>query len=82
GVYVAGHMIWSFPLLARRLGEGWGSRAVLAVYHVVVGFFTMAPLYRDLGGEDLTTREALDRQRRLVNRLVEALLPSASGRRG
>lgn len=35
GVYVAGHLIWSLPMLAERLGEGWGSRLVMAAYHVL-----------------------------------------------
>lgn len=35
GLYVAGHLVWSFPLLAGRLGPGWGARAVMAVYYVL-----------------------------------------------
>jgi ABC-type transport system involved in multi-copper enzyme maturation permease subunit len=33
GVYVAGHLVWSFPLLASRLGPGWSARVVMAVYY-------------------------------------------------
>jgi len=32
---VAGHLVWSFPLLAGRLGPGWGTRLVMAVYYVL-----------------------------------------------
>lgn len=35
GLYVAGHLVWSFPLLAERLGAGWGQRLVMAVYYVL-----------------------------------------------
>lgn len=47
---------------------------VLAFYNIVVGYFTIAPLYKDLAGEDLLTREALDRQTRLLGQLVDTLL--------
>ena len=35
GIYVAGHLVWSFHLLAARLGEGWPARAVMTVYYVI-----------------------------------------------
>jgi ABC-type transport system involved in multi-copper enzyme maturation permease subunit len=35
GIYVAGHLVWSFPILAARLGEGWPARAVMALYYVI-----------------------------------------------
>jgi ABC-type transport system involved in multi-copper enzyme maturation permease subunit len=34
-IYIAGHLVWSFPLLARRLAGTWGATAVMAVYHVM-----------------------------------------------
>lgn len=46
---------------------------VLAIYHVVVGFFSMAPLYKDLNGTDLLAEEALARQTRFLTQLVERL---------
>ncbi len=46
---------------------------VLAIYHVVVGYFTIAPLYRELNGEDLMSREALARQTRFLTEVVAAL---------
>lgn len=46
---------------------------VLALYHVVVGFHSIAPFYREVGGEDLTTPEARARQTRFLTRMVETL---------
>ncbi len=34
-MYVAGHLVWSLPMLARRLGEGWAAAAVRATYHLL-----------------------------------------------
>ena len=51
---------------------------VLALYHIVVGYFTIAPFYHELGGEDLLTPEALKRQTEFLTRLVEAVF-SAPG---
>jgi AcrR family transcriptional regulator len=47
---------------------------VLALYHVIVGYFTTAPLYRELTGEDLMSEAALARQTRFFGDLVESLL--------
>ena len=46
---------------------------VLALYHVVVGYFTIAPFYAQMEGEDLLAPDALERQTRLVVRLSEML---------
>jgi AcrR family transcriptional regulator len=46
---------------------------VLAMYHVVLGFFSMAPLYKDLNGTDLLASEALARQTRFLIQLSERL---------
>jgi len=35
GLYAAGHLVWSFPLLAQRLGPGWGQRMVMGVYYIL-----------------------------------------------
>jgi TetR/AcrR family transcriptional regulator len=48
---------------------------VLAMYHVVVGYFTMAPLYRELRGVDLLTPDALVAQTAFLRELVSRLLP-------
>ena len=49
---------------------------VLAMYQVVVGYFTFAPFYRDLGGQELLGDAALEAQtcflRELVGRLFGA----------
>ncbi len=48
---------------------------VLALYHVVVGFHTIAPLYEATVGDDLTSQAALDGQTRFLTALVEQLFP-------
>jgi hypothetical protein len=46
---------------------------VLALYHVVVGYFGIAPFYQGIEGQDLLARDALERQTRFVVELVERL---------
>ena len=53
---------------------------VLAMYHVVVGYFTIAPLYRELAGEDLLSDEALARQTRFLGDVVATLFETPEGR--
>ena len=48
---------------------------VLAMYHAVVGYFAIAPLYRDLTGADLLAESARSRQTELLRRMVDALFP-------
>jgi AcrR family transcriptional regulator len=57
---------------------------VLAMYHIVVGYFTIAPLYQQLNGEDLMSDEALARQSRFLRGVVERLFPEPqrAGSRG
>ncbi len=61
----------------RSLDAGWEKDdvplLVLAMYHVVVGFFTMAPLYKDLNGTDLLEDRAVARQTRFLIELSERL---------
>jgi AcrR family transcriptional regulator len=52
---------------------------VLAMYHVVVGYFTMAPLYRDLGGEDLLSPQSLARQKHFLTEFVDRLFAARNG---
>ena len=52
---------------------------VLAMYHVVVGYFTMAPLYRELRGVDLLAPDALVAQTAFLRELVSRLLPAQAG---
>ncbi len=51
---------------------------VLALYHVVVGFFSVAAIYRDLSGIDLLSRRSLAAQTRFLSELVSTLLPDAT----
>jgi AcrR family transcriptional regulator len=80
---------WVVPVLARgqqmaqaSAGDSWRAEEipllVLAMYQVVVGYFTVAPLYRELSGEDLLSPEALARQTRFVTELVRRLYESRS----
>ena len=48
---------------------------VLAFYHVVVGFFTIAPLLHEWVGEDPRDEAVIERQTRFLRQLVETLLP-------
>ena len=47
---------------------------VLAIYHVVVGYFTMAPLYREVTGRDLLQTSLLRQQRELLETFVRVLI--------
>jgi AcrR family transcriptional regulator len=53
---------------------------VLAMYHVVVGYFTFASFYRDLGGDELLGEAALESQTRFLRELVERLFGAAETR--
>ena len=53
---------------------------VLAMYHVVVGYFTFASFYRDLGGDELLGEAALEAQTRFLRELVERLFGGAEKR--
>jgi AcrR family transcriptional regulator len=80
---------WIGPLLARaqelvRLstaGERWRPEEVpllvLALFHAVIGSFTIAPFYRDLAGTDLLAPGSRALHTRFFERFVEALLPDA-----
>lgn len=48
---------------------------VMALYHLAVGAFTIAPLYEALDREDLQAENALEMQTRFFADVVEALLP-------
>jgi AcrR family transcriptional regulator len=62
--------------------ERWGRERVpllvLAVYHMVVGHFAIAPFYRELSGEDPLEPAALAQQTRFLADVVDALF-SAPG---
>jgi AcrR family transcriptional regulator len=46
---------------------------VLAMYHIVVGYFTIAPLYEQIDGEDLLGEESLARQTEFLTEVVRRL---------
>ncbi len=76
---------WIAPIFAKShemveagpAAQRWGSEQipllVLAMYHIVVGYFAMAPLYAELNGEDLMSRDAIERQTRFLVEVVERL---------
>ena len=74
---------WIGPVFARanEMVEapegGWdpelAPHLMLAMYHVVVGYFATAPLYKDLNGENLLAPEALERQSRALVELTTRL---------
>ena len=76
---------WITPIFARAremveagpAARRWESEQipllVLSMYHVVVGYFTIAPFYRELSGEDLTLEPAVARQTRFLTKLVAML---------
>ncbi len=68
----AHEMVESGPA-ARRWGPDRTPLLVLAMYHIVVGYFTIAPLYKDLNGEDLMAEQALARQTRFVSDIAATL---------
>jgi AcrR family transcriptional regulator len=51
---------------------------VLAMYHVFVGYFTIASLYRDMNGQDLLAEEELVKQTRFFADLVGVLFTDES----
>jgi AcrR family transcriptional regulator len=58
---------------ARRWSEEQIPLLVLALYHVVVGYFTAADFYAELAGDDLLSKQAIARQARFMNQLVTQL---------
>jgi AcrR family transcriptional regulator len=55
---------------------------VLAMYHVFVGYFAIAHVYKDLNGEDLLSERALAQQTRFFGDLVAALFEEENDREG
>jgi AcrR family transcriptional regulator len=66
---------------AGRLAPERAALLVLAMYHVVLGFFASAPLYRAVTGTDLLSEPMLARQTELLQQMSEALLPATDPRR-
>lgn len=63
-----------------RFGADQVTHLVLAIYHVVVGYYAIAPFYKQLGGHDLLSEEARERQARFVADLVENLFSPNTSR--
>jgi AcrR family transcriptional regulator len=82
---------WIAPAFARAhelvaaspAAERWDAEQipllVLAMYHVVVGYFTIASLYRDLSGAELLADAALEAQTRFLRELVGRLFGPGPG---
>jgi AcrR family transcriptional regulator len=64
---------------ARRWSEEQIPLLVLALYHVVVGYFTAADFYAELNGEDLLSEPAVERQARFLNQLAAQLFAEDGG---
>ena len=81
---------WITPTFSRAFemveasGGAWQPEqtklVVLAMYHVVVGYFAIAPLYHQLSGEDLLSTQALDAQTRFLADFVAKLFPDPTPR--
>ncbi|WP_165954315.1 TetR/AcrR family transcriptional regulator [Seongchinamella unica] len=59
-----------FGVLSSQGLQPW---AVMAFNNLVMSYVTMAPMYRDLLGEDPFSKTALDKQLALVNTLLKAV---------
>jgi AcrR family transcriptional regulator len=49
---------------------------VIAMYNIIVGYFTLAPLYKELNGRDLLSSQMLEQQTRLFGELVGVIFGS------
>jgi AcrR family transcriptional regulator len=70
----AGEMAQSAPGAGRWTPEE-RPLVVIAVYNVLVGYFTFAPLYRHLEGVDLLAAPLFASQTRLLGEIIAALFP-------
>jgi len=67
---------------ARRWEPDQFPLLVLAMYHVFVGYFAIAHVYKDLNGQDLLSQQALAKQTRFFGDLVAALFEEEGARQG
>jgi len=74
GAFVRGGEIVADDPGARAWPDDQIPLLVLALFHAFVGYFTIAPLYRDLMGDQLLSPEGLERQTRFLNEVVHRLL--------
>jgi len=68
---------WMVSLFARGWDRDELSLLVLAMYHVIVGYFTIASLYKLLDGRDLLSEKMLEKQTRVFGDLVELVFGAA-----
>jgi AcrR family transcriptional regulator len=70
-------------LVRSTAGRRWKAEQVpliaLMLYHEIVGYFSIAPVYRALNGVDLLAPEMLERHTRFLSDLVDALVPDGDG---
>jgi AcrR family transcriptional regulator len=78
---------WIAPVFAqaeaalgrRRGGVRWKPEQVpliaLMLYHEIVGYFSIAPVYKSLNGVDLLAPEMLERHTRFLSDLVDVVIP-------
>lgn len=78
-VFEQAHEMAASNPAARAWGPAGVPLLVLALYHVVLGYFAIAPLYRALHGVDLLAEEALASQTVFLRELVSRLLPAEAG---
>ena len=50
---------------------------VIAMYNIIVGYFTIAPLYKELNGQDLLSSRMLEQQTRLFGELIVVIFGSS-----
>ena len=63
----------------RALGDaGLRPWAVMAFNNLIMSYVTMAPMYRDLLGQDPFSEQALERQLTLIKTLVQAVIATPS----
>ncbi len=68
----AGKIVVKAPA-KQRWNEGQTSLLVLALYNMIAGYFTLAPLYKLIKGDDLLAENMRDRQRRLLHEIIKLL---------
>jgi TetR/AcrR family transcriptional regulator len=58
---------------SKRWSEEQTALLVLALYNMIAGYFTMAPLYKLISGEDLLEEEMRNKQRHLLHDIIRLL---------
>jgi TetR/AcrR family transcriptional regulator len=52
---------------------------VIAMYNIIVGYFTIAPLYKEVNGQDLLSSKMLEQQTRLFRELITVIFGPGGG---